>query len=105
MIFNFWRRYPRRKPKEGKFYLCTIGIGEEQGYVLKLFYSVKEDRWIDIHRQKVFDGYVVYKVCRAPIEENHVYKDGLCDRTDEVVAWRELPKAYVSRKKRRRKNE
>ena len=102
MIFNFWKRYPRRKPKGSGFYLCTIGIGEEEGYILKLFYSVKEDKWIDIRRQKVFDGYVVYKVCRAPIEENRVYKDGLCDRTDDVVAWKKLPKAYLPRKKRKR---
>lgn len=99
MIFNFWRRYPRRKPKESGFYLCTINMSDIDSYVMKLFYSPEKDKWIDIHRQKVFDGYVVYKVCRAPIEENRVYKDGLCDRTDAVIAWKRLPKAYISKKK------
>ena len=100
MLFNFWRRYPRRKPKEDGYYLCTIAMGETDGYVLKLFYNTRTDKWTDIRRQKVFDGYVVYKVCRAPIEENRVYTDGMCDRTDEVVAWKQLPKAYCVKRKR-----
>ena len=101
MLFNFWRRYPRRKPKESGFYLCTIQMDEDR-YLLILFYSANKDKWIDIRRQKVFDGYVVYKVCRAPIEENRVYTDGLCDRTEEVIAWKRLPKIYVSKKKGRK---
>lgn len=100
MIFNFWRRYPRRKPKEDAYYLCTIGMGKTDGYILKLFYNTRTDKWTDIRRQKVFDGYVVYKLCRAPIEENRVYTDGMCDRTDEVVAWKRLPKAYCRKIKR-----
>ena len=80
MIFNFWRRYPRRKPKEDGFYLCTIPMGTTDGYVRKLMYSTRTDKWTDIYRQKVFDGYVVYKVCRAPIDENRVRTDGMCDR-------------------------
>ena len=99
MIFNFWRRYPRSKPKESGYYLCTINMGDVDSYVVKLFYSPEKDKWIDISRQKIFDGYVVYKVCRAPIEENRVQKDGLWDRTDEVIAWRRLPKTYKPKKK------
>ena len=99
MIFNFWRRYPRRKPKEDGFYLCTIPMGTTDGYVRKLMYSTRTDKWTDIYRQKVFDGYVVYKVCRAPIEENRVRTDGMCDRTDEVVAWKKIPKPYHKRRK------
>ena len=101
MPFNFWRKYPKRRPKEDGYYLCTIGM-EGDPYLLKLFYSTRKNKWIDIRRQNVFDGYVVYKVCRAPIEENRVYTDGLCDRTEEVIAWKKLPKTYISRKKGRK---
>ena len=101
-MFNRWRQYPKRKPKEKGYYLCTVKMGDDDGYVLKLFYNPKHDRWSDIRRQKLFDGYVVYKVCRAPIEENRVYTDGLCDRTDDVVAWKKLSDPYISKKKARK---
>lgn len=108
MIFNRWRKHPKRKPKVSGYYLCTtkeqmsrVDCGYADRFILH--YDVRKDKWIDISRQSVFDGYVVYKVCRAPIEENHVYSDGLCER-DDVLAWKKLPKKwgatyYVSRKK------
>ena len=40
----------------------------------------------------------MYKVCRAPIEENHVYSDSLCERKD-VIAWKKLPVKYKDKKK------
>lgn len=103
MIFNLWRQYPRRKPKKSGFYLCTID--KANCYVMQLFYSSNSNKWIDIRRQKVFDGYNVYKVCRAPIQENHVSTDGLCDRTEDVVAWKHMPKPKNIKRKRRKVNE
>ena len=92
-MFNLWRTYPRWRPKSDGFYLCTVrGIEGMDDYVLILYYSCRSNTWIDIRRQKVFDGYVVYRVCRAAIPENHVSTDSLCDRTDDVVAWKKLPK-------------
>lgn len=88
MIFNPWRKYPKRKPKEDGWYLCTVP------YTVRVFhYDVRKDKWTDTSRQHVFDGYVVYKCCRAPIQENRVYTDGLCER-DDVVAWKKLPREY-----------
>lgn len=104
MIFNFWRRYPKKKPKESGYYLCTTSESQTALYnnsvnfVHTLYYNKREDKWIDISRQTVFEGYVVYKVCRAPIEENHVYSDWLCKRGD-VIAWKKLPKKYGRKKK------
>ena len=104
MIFNFWRRYPNRKPKQSGYYLCTTSEVQIFAYencisfIHILYYSKRRDKWIDISRQTVFDGYVVYKVCRAPIEENHVYSDWLCERSD-VVAWKKLPVKYKEKKK------
>lgn len=97
-MFNIWRRYPRRKPKSSGHYLCTVAVwdGEdrERFYVTKLYYKSSKNCWIDSNRQSVFDGYNVYKVCRAPIEDNHVYADSMCNRTDDVRAWKKLPRCY-----------
>ena len=105
MTFNRWRRYPIRKPKESGWYLCTTRfqfpseLTEEKCFVHQLFYDSHSDKWIDISRQSVFEGYVVYKSCRAPIQENHVHFDSLCER-DDVLAWRKIPKpCRVSREK------
>lgn len=91
MIFNFWRRYPRRKPKEDGWYLCTIEHDFGKGLIV-LFYDTR-GRWENTCRQSVFNGYQVYKVCRVPNEENRVWTDGLCE-PENVVAWKKLPKEY-----------
>lgn len=91
-MFNYWRSYPRRKPKEDGSYLCTVDMGGGVCLVRQLWYNVRTDKWVNKDRLSVFDGYVAYKPCRATIEENRVYKDSLCDRTDEVIYWRMLPK-------------
>lgn len=93
-MFNFWRRYPRFKPKKAGWYQCTVITGDDCSKlkVMDLYYLYVSMMWIDRRRQDVFDGYQVYKPCRAPIAENHVYRDILCDRTLAVVAWRKLPK-------------
>ena len=99
MIFNAWRRYPKKKPKESGWYLVTTSESQtfryenSRSYVRALYYYKPGSYWIDISRQLVFEGYMVYKVCRAPIEENHVYTDWLCKRGD-VVAWKKLSKKY-----------
>lgn len=87
-IFNFWRNYPRFKPKKEAAYLCTL----EDGSVMILYYSEWVDEWIDSSRQSVFDGYQVYMSGRGQIEDTRVYSDGLCDRTRSVMAWKKLPK-------------
>lgn len=94
MMLNRWRKYPRRKPKEGGMYLCTVRPENSNiSYIKLLMYSVDEKRWIDISRRKVFDGYVVYRQCRATIPENRVYTDSLVER-DDVVAWKKAPKTW-----------
>ena len=99
MIFNAWRRYPKKKPKESGWYLVTTTevqsfiYDNSVSFVNALYYHKQKDKWIDISRQSVFAGYMVYKVCRAPIEENHVYSDWLCERGD-VIAWKKLSKRF-----------
>lgn len=100
MIFNPWRKYPKRKPKEDGWYLCTVyDEDNEKSYVMRLYYRSMDKKWRNNDRISVFQGYNVYKVCRAPIEENRVYRDGLCER-DDVVAWKKLPREYRGKNKK-----
>lgn len=94
-MFNRWRAYPKRKPKEGGFYLCTIGLDGGE-YVLRLWYSETLDGWLDLRRKKIFDGYDV----RHPETGKRLYGDDLCNRTDDVIAWKKLPKPKKVRRKK-----
>ena len=96
MIFNRWRRFPRRKPRKDGYYLCTVihPNDEAVSMLMVLQYNKELKRWKNTYRKSVFDGYVVYKHCRATIDENRVYSDGLCYLTENVVAWRKLPHGY-----------
>lgn len=89
IVFNFWKRYPKRKPKDEGWYLCTM----QNGRVMDLYYDWLLDNWIDKRRMSVFNGYKVYKSGREPFEYNRVFGDFGCIR-DDVVAWKKLPKAY-----------
>lgn len=89
MIFNFWKRYPKRAPRDYGWYLCTM----ENGRVMELYYDWLLKEWIDKRRKSVFDGYKVYKSGKEPLDYNRVYGDVKCLR-DDVVAWKELPKPY-----------
>lgn len=97
MIFNRWRKYPKHKPKESGWYQCTVkhGYGTDKPRVMDLYFDITLNTywWIDRRRQQVFDGYRVYLFSRAPIDDNRVFKDSLCER-DDVLAWRKLPKVY-----------
>lgn len=93
-----WRKYPKHKPKDNGWYLCAMDVGSDILPLMVLFYDKREKKWFNITRQTVFDGYVVYKCCRAPIQENRVYTDRLCERSD-VLAWKKLPKEYGRKKK------
>lgn len=100
MIFKFWRPYPLMKPKKDGWYQCTAahGNGLNKSKVMDMFYRKRDDRWIDIRRQTVFDGYKVYKSCRAPIDDNRVYTDSDCERID-IIAWKPLPRCFRWRRK------
>lgn len=92
-ILNFWRKYPKRKPKFNGWYQCTVkhGFGVHKPRVMDLYFH--DGYWIDRRRKQVFEGYKVYKPSRAAIEDNRVWNDELCDR-DDVIAWRRLPNVY-----------
>lgn len=95
MIFNRWKKYPKKKPKQSGRYQCIVRYGldgkVENPIILDLYYRDWSDCWIDKRRQSVFNGYKVYLSCRASIEDNRVLEDSLCERID-VIAWREVSK-------------
>jgi hypothetical protein len=92
MIFNRWRKYPEVEPEEVDWYLCTLADGR----VMTLCYmEVDGGSWIDLRRTDVFDTYDVYDKNFSPClgRSNRIW-DNLCDRTIDVVAWKEMPKPY-----------
>lgn len=98
MIFNRWRKYPKRKPNNEGRYQCIVKYGFggqiEKPTIIDLYWWYAPDRggvWIDRRRKNVFDGYKVYLANRAPIEDNLAFGDSLCERVD-VVAWRKMPR-------------
>lgn len=97
----FWKRFNKVKPKNSGWYLCTVDIGSDR-YVMDLWWDAAYERFRDNRRRNVFNLYEVYGYGTAenldgsgmPYLER-MYKDDLCDRTDEVVAWRKQPRAYM----------
>lgn len=99
-MFNRWKKYPKRKPKKEGWYQCTVKYGLsgkiENPMVMDLYFWFAPECggiWVDRRRQSVFDGYKVYMPNRAPIDDNRVCRDNVCERID-VTAWRKIPKPY-----------
>ena len=97
-LLNLWRKYPNKKPKEDGLYLCTVGAGtnttSRMRAVIPLYYNARHDTWTNKQRQNVFEGYKVYKHGRPESDETRVYSDELCNRTVDVVAWKEMSTPY-----------
>lgn len=93
-----WNDFRKKKPKEKGWYLCTIDVGSQR-YVMDLWWDTERGIFKDNRRLNVFQLYEVYGYGYAydnpdPYLER-MYKDNLCDRTDEVVAWRNVSKCYM----------
>lgn len=101
-LFNFWRRYPDKKPKASGFYYCSVAKwdGEDREVFLGrvLYYKESTGKWIDSFRQSVFDQYFVYRV-EPKTEDLLLSTDCMCDWTEDVVAWKRVPRAKKIRRK------
>lgn len=102
----FWKKFPKYKPKKREWYQCTIEFGSDtyvQHYVMDLFwddeYHNGEGRFIDNRRQNIFDSYHVYSLDPVIFKKDNdrLTTNHLCDRTAQVVAWRRLPKPYITK--------
>lgn len=89
-MFNFWKPYPKHKPKERGWYICSIRYGEEKShaYVMDLFWDEKREVWKDNRRLNVFGMYEV-----NGYETKNMAYDNLCFRND-VIAFKKMPKIY-----------
>lgn len=107
MLLNRWRKYPKRRPKSQDHYQCIVRYGFfgqfEEPMVIDLYWLYIPDRgyvWVDRRRRSVFRGYKVYLQNRAPLEDNRIFDDNLCERND-VIAWRKLPRIPKKWRKKR----
>lgn len=94
----FWKKFPKRKPKKDGWYLTTIRFKQGKGfqtYVMNLYWYGKrnqgEGAFIDNIRQNVFECYYVKM---SEYSDERLKTIRLCDRTNQVIAWRKLPKPY-----------
>jgi hypothetical protein len=97
-MFNKWKPYPKRKPKETGWYCCSIRYGEDpdEAYVMDLWWDDKKEIWKDNRRINVFEFYDVYgygDTGTGRPEKIKLWKDHLCIR-DDVIAFKKLPKIY-----------
>ena len=92
----FWKRFDKCKPKKNGWYQCTIVYpfhDSYQSYVMDLYYYTEIGKWKDNRRQSVFDTYEVFGYEESN-EKHQLSTIDLCDRTDQVIAWKKLPKVY-----------
>lgn len=93
----FWKRFDKHKPTKNGWYQCTIsfefGDSVHQTYVMDLYWDNSTQKFRDNRRQNVFDTYDVYGYKNGNKREK-LFTSNLCDRTDTVVAWKNLPKPY-----------
>ena len=91
---NRWNEYPKKKPRKSGLYLVAIKVEKSQLPKI-LFYESEQDKWINTERLNVFQKYEVYLPEPGPDECEVLcrkMKDNLCDVTDVVIKWKELPK-------------
>lgn len=91
-----WKLFKKKKPKTNGWYLCTVEVPGQQRYVMDLYWYNETQRFIDNRRQSIFDVYAVYGYSdETKMQDNRLYTIGLCDRTENVIAWKNVPKTYM----------
>ena len=86
----FWNNFKKKKPKKDGWYQCTVEVPGMQRYVMDLYWYGKQQKFKDNRRQYIFNTYDVYNY-----KEEKMYTCNLCDRTENVIACRKLPKVYM----------
>lgn len=95
-IFNIWRPFDKYKPQTKGWYNCTVEVHGIQRYVMQLYWYPTTGRWKDNLRQDIFDSYKVYGYNDETKKEDKLLTTiGLCDRTCDVVAWKNIPNTYM----------
>lgn len=84
-----WKRFAKSKPKKDGWYICTVEVENRQRYVMELYWYSNRQKFIDNIRDDVCETYTV-----LAYNGERLHDIGQ-DRTNEVVAWRKNPKAYM----------
>ena len=83
-----WKNFSEEKPTKDGWYLCTVKgakvLDSSPRYVMELYWFSNKNEFIDNIRRHVFMAYNVYSITGERMYDN-------CNRTDDVVAWAELP--------------
>lgn len=93
MLQVAWHIFKKKKPKTQGWYLCTV-YSHYSDYkfgrqVIMLYYYPSRCRFINKLRQDVFATHRV-----NGIDNRWLRTDTECDRTEDVIAWRKLPRVY-----------
>ena len=98
----FWRKFNKFRvptwPGKDGWYQCTVEVDGQQRYVMDLYWYKKARKWKDNRRQDVFNSYEVLVDKYDPEIGDYserLYTEDIVDRTDDVIAWRKLPKVYM----------
>jgi len=86
-----WELFSNSKPKNDKWYLCTVEIEGQQRYVMGLYWYSNEQKFIDNIRKNVCETYIV----TSNITGERLRDIGQ-DRTNSVIAWTEYPEPYMT---------
>ena len=91
-----WHRFDKKKPKKNGWYQCTVEVPGLQRYVMDLYWYSKCQRFKDIRRLDIFESYKVYGWNDETHKQDKLLTSNrLCDRTENVIAWRKMPRAYM----------
>lgn len=85
-----WKLFKKKQPKKDGWYICTVEVPGQQRYVMDLYWYSGSKRFKDNRRQTVYDYYNV-----TDCDGNRIHTEKLCDRTENVIAWRKEPKTYM----------
>lgn len=100
-----WKLFPNKRPKESGWYLCTVENGSR--IPMLLYYNVGSGTFTDQTRASVFRTYEVMVTKQLENTANteyimpdnermeRIYTDEGCDRTANVIAWKDEPRVYM----------
>ncbi len=95
-----WHRFPETAPPKEGWYMTTVEVPRQQRYTMSLYWYPDRHKFIDNIRQDTFNTYEVFGWSNDVGEDGkfrkvRMFTSDLCDRTEDVVAWRSIPKAYM----------
>lgn len=92
-LFNMWKIFSKKKPKQDGWYLCTVETVLGSRHVEELYWYGEIQKF---KNKKIFDlinEYDVYKYNDATHKYDISVND--CIETNKVIAWKMKPKAYI----------